>query len=128
MPERRKRGGHLFSKHRFLSAQWLGFLADDAWLTLARHANGMADRLAAGLAGIGLAPVWPVEANLVFMVLPKAIDARLRAAGATYYVRDSSSLPAHMKVGPEHMLVRLVTSFATSPAEVDRFVDMCTRM
>jgi threonine aldolase len=127
MPERRKRGGHLFSKHRFLSAQWLGFLADDAWLTLARHANAMADRLAVGLAAAGLAPVWPVEANLVFVVLPHALDARLRAAGATYYVRDSASLPATVRPARDDKLVRLVTSFATSAAEVDRFLDVCTR-
>jgi threonine aldolase len=127
MPERRKRSGHLFSKHRFLSAQMLGFLADDAWLALARHANAMADRLAAGLAKVGLTPIWPVEANLVFIALPKAADARLRAAGATYYVRDSASLPNHVTVGPDTLLVRLVTSFATRAADVDRFVDLCTR-
>jgi threonine aldolase len=125
MPERRKRGGHLLSKHRFLSAQFLGFLADDAWLTLARHANAMADRLAAGLAAAGFAPVWPVEANIVFVALPKKIDARLRAAGATYYVRHSGSLPSHVSIGPDEMLVRLVTSFATDTAEIDRFVELC---
>ena len=67
MPERRKRGGHLVSKHRFLAAQFEAFLADDLWLRLARHANAMADRLAAGLAAAGLSPVWPVEANEVFV-------------------------------------------------------------
>jgi threonine aldolase len=125
MPERRKRGGHLISKHRFLAAQFLGFFADDAWLTLARHANAMADRLAAGLAAAGLPPVWPVEANLVFAVLPKPLDARLRAAGATYYVRHSASLPKHVTVGADAVLVRLVTSFATAADEVDRFVALC---
>ena len=66
--------------------------ADDCWLRLARHANAMADRLAAGLAAIGRAPAWPVEANLVFVVLPKAVEARLKAAGARYYVRRSAKL------------------------------------
>src|SRR5262249_4787734 len=89
MHERRKRGGHLLSKHRFLAAQLQAFLADDNWLTWARHANGMADRLAKGLAAAGIAPVWPVEGNLVFVVLPQHADARLRAAGASYYARDS---------------------------------------
>ena len=37
---RRKRGAHLFSKHRFLSAQMLAYLTDDLWLDLARRANG----------------------------------------------------------------------------------------
>ena len=54
MGERRKRAGHLLSKHRFLAAQFEAFLHDDCWLRLARHANAMADRLAAGLAKAGL--------------------------------------------------------------------------
>ena len=87
MHERRKRGGHLVSKHRFVAAQFAGFLADANWLTWARHANRMADRLAHGLARHSVAPVWPVEANIVFVVLPPAADARLRAAGASYYAR-----------------------------------------
>ena len=39
--ERRKRGGHLLSKHRFIAAQFLAYLADDRWLDLARHANAI---------------------------------------------------------------------------------------
>ena len=70
MAERRKRGGHLVSKHRFIAAQIEAYLAGDLWLKLARHANAMADRLAAGLAAAGLHPVWPVEANEVFVALP----------------------------------------------------------
>ena len=76
MSERRKRGGHLVSKHRFIAAQIEAYLADDLWLKLARHANAMADRLAAGLAAAGLHPVWPVEANEVFAALPLAVDTR----------------------------------------------------
>ena len=53
MAERRKRAGHLLSKHRFLALQFEAFLANDCWLRLARHANAMADRLAAGLAAVG---------------------------------------------------------------------------
>jgi threonine aldolase len=127
MGERRKRGGHLLSKHRFLAAQFQGFLAQDCWLRLARHANAMADRLAAGLAAAGLAPVWPVEANLVFVIIPKSLDARLRAAGASYYVRHTASLPAGVTIGPDRMLVRLVTSFATRQAEVDRIVELAAK-
>jgi threonine aldolase len=85
MMERRKRGGHLLSKHRFLAAQLEAYLADGLWLRLARHANAMADRLAAGLVDLGLGPVWPVEANAVFVLLPSAVDAQLRAAGARYH-------------------------------------------
>src|SRR6266581_2525783 len=119
--ERRKRGGHLLSKHRYIATQFLAYLADDRWLALARHANAMADKLAAALTGMGLRPVWPVEANLVFVVLPRVLDAKLKAAGADYYVRSSGTL----QIGPDNVLVRLVTSFATGEEEIDRFVNLC---
>ncbi len=127
MGERRKRAGHLLSKHRFLAAQFQAFLAGDCWLRLARHANAMADRLAAGLAAAGLAPVWPVEANLVFVTITRALDARLKAAGARYYVRNSASLPAGIAMATDDLLIRLVTSFATAEAEVDRFVQLAAK-
>lgn len=124
MSERRKRSGHLVSKHRFVAAQIEAFLAGDLWLRLAQHANAMADRLASGLTGAGLVPVWPVEANEVFVTLPSAIDARLRSAGAIYYPWITGALPAGGELPADHILVRLVTSFATSADEVDRFIEI----
>ncbi|MGB6538567.1 MAG: low specificity L-threonine aldolase [Xanthobacteraceae bacterium] len=121
--ERRKRAGHLLSKHRFLAAQLAAFLADDLWLKLARHANAMADRLAGKLEALGLPPVWPVEANLVFVVLPRALDAKLKSAGARYYLRPSSGLA----LAEDRVLARLVTSFATQDDEIERFVDLCRK-
>jgi threonine aldolase len=124
MAERRKRGGQLLSKHRFIAAQFEAFLADDLWLKLARHANGMADRLAQGLAGAGTKPVWPVEANEVFVFLEEKIDARLRAAGGTYYPWKSQGLPPGIAPAQGSTLVRLVTSFATRAQEVDCFIEI----
>jgi threonine aldolase len=122
MPERRKRAGHLLSKHRFLAAQLDAYLQDDLWLDLARHANRMADRLAQGLSAAGVKPVWPVEANEVFVPLSAETDRRLKAAGATYHPWYMGSLPAGLMIPPDHTLVRLVTSFSTTEAEVDQFV------
>ena len=121
MAERRKRAGHLLSKHRFLAAQFAAILADGRWLALARHANLTADQLSTKLAAVGLAPVWPVEANLVFVVMPRALDARLKAAGARYYGRTNTNLKLH----PDEILARLVTSFATKEDEIERFVQLC---
>jgi threonine aldolase len=115
MPERRKRAGHLFSKQRFLAAQFEAFLNDDYGLTLARHANAMADVLAARLKAVGIRVLWPVEANLVFAAMPKTLDAKLKAAGAAYYVRRSDGLPE------DEVLVRMVTSFATTEGEIEQF-------
>ena len=102
MAERRKRGGHLVSKHRFIAAQIEAYLAGDLWLKLARHANAMADRLAAGLAAAGLHPVWPVEANEVFAALPLTVDTRLKAAGASYYPWTTDALPDGVDAGARY--------------------------
>jgi len=121
MAERRKRGGHLLSKHRLLAAQFEAFFADDYWLTLARHANTMADKLADGLRRAGLRIVWPVEANLVFALLPEHLDRKLKAAGAAYYVRRADMLPPEMRQD-DTVLARMVTSFATTEDEVENFI------
>ncbi len=126
MSERRKRGGHLLSKHRFIAAQMEAYLADDLWLKLARHANAMADRLGEGLAAAGYQPVWTVDANEVFVALPQRIRERLLAAGASFYPWMTGSLPKGNSLPHEHGLVRLVTSFATKPGEVEHFLATVT--
>jgi threonine aldolase len=120
MPERRKRAGHLVSKHRFIAAQIEAYLADDLWLRLARHANSMAECLSERLAGIGLTPVWPVEANEVFIALPDYSIERLTKAGASFYRWATRSADAKASQGGD--IVRLVTSFATTPEEIEQFV------
>jgi threonine aldolase len=122
MPERRKRGGHLLSKHRFVAAQMEAYLTDGLWLKLARHANAMADRLANALTAAGRVPVWPVEANEVFVALPARIDARLKAAGAVYYPWSTPQPVPGAHDAEDANLVRLVTSFATTVEEIERFV------
>jgi threonine aldolase len=126
MAERRKRAGHLVSKHRFLAAQLDAWLTGDLWLDLARHANQMADRLLERLRNAGFRVPWPVEANEVFLILPAGADARLKAADASYYPWVTGSLPADVTLGPGEVLVRLVTSFATTAGEVDRFVEVAS--
>lgn len=112
---RRKRGGHLLSKGRYLAAQMLAMLEGNRWLEWASHANAMAHRLARGLAAKGVNCAHPVEANILFPLWPAGTSARLRAAGADFY-----DMPA-----PEGMeAARLVTSWATTEAEVHAFLDL----
>ena len=109
---RRKRGGHLFSKMRFLAVQWDAYVTGDLWLRNAAHANAMATRMADGLAAIdGVELTRPVEANIVFPRLTAAIIEGLEADGFQFYERGGENV------------VRLVCAFATTAAEVDRFID-----
>ena len=110
---RRKRAGHLFSKMRFLAAQFDAYLADDLWRRNARHANAMASRLAAGLEAVpGARFAFPVDANELFVHLPVPVIEGLLAAGFAFYRWE-----------PEGDLVRLVTAFDTDPAAVDAFIE-----
>jgi threonine aldolase len=109
---RRKRGGHLFSKHRFLSAQMEAYLSDGLWLRLARQANAMGQRLVLGLRE-RQALVPPADANMLFPEWAAGHHERLEAAGAAYY-----RLPA--PEGRER--ARLVASWSTTEADVDRFL------
>jgi threonine aldolase len=120
---RRKRGGHLLSKGRLLSAQLEGYFENDHWLANARHANAMAARLSQGLTAIpGVRLAWPTEANEVFAIIPRALDAKLKGAGANYHPWSELSLPANETVRPDEILVRLVTAFATTEGEIERFL------
>lgn len=109
---RRKRGGQLWSKMRFLAAQFDAYLADDLWLANARHANAMATMLGRGLAGIPGAKIeFPVEANEVFVTLPEPVIRGLEADGFSFYRWEEGG-----------QLLRLVTAFNTDPAHVEAFL------
>jgi len=118
---RRKRGGHLFSKHRFLSAQMDSYLTDDLWLELARKANRAADRLAEGILQVpGASLMHPVEANAVFASWPRKGHIKAQEAGAKYYHWPFDQ----PLVGPpdETISARLVCNWATTDAEIDTFL------
>ena len=79
---RRKRGGHLQCKGRYLAAQILAMLDGDLWLENARAANAAAVEIAKGG---GARLLHPVEANEVFMELDAAEREALRAQGFDFY-------------------------------------------
>ncbi len=112
-PFRRKRGGHLFSKMRFLSAQLVAYLEDDLWLKNALHANQMATKLTKGLQKLpGVKIIFPVEANEIFVEFAPAILQALQEAGFKFYIFDNKQL------------VRLVTAFNTLPGDVEKFIEV----
>jgi len=118
---RRKRGGHLFSKHRYLSAQMQAYLEDGLWLRLARTANAAGARLARGIDAIdGASLVGPADANMVFAVLPRSAHRRALDAGAVYYPWPGP----WQEDGPDDqpLCARMVCSWCTSDAEVDRLL------
>jgi len=123
MPYLRKRSGVLFSKNRFIAAQFLAYFEDGLWLELARHANAMANALVDAIGASGKARLaWTPEANEVFAVMPTADFKRLQAAGAFLYAWQP---PADMEVELRdgEILARLVTSFETQQEDIARFAE-----
>jgi threonine aldolase len=115
---RRKRGGHLWSKMRFLAAQFDAYLKNDLWLKNAAHANAMATDLAEGLARVpGSKLAHPVEANEVFVDLPEAVIRGLVADG----------IPIRRWLGEDRTLLRLVTAFNTKVTDVAAFIERAQR-
>jgi threonine aldolase len=110
---RRKQGGQLASKMRFLSAQWLGLLRDDVWLRNAAHANSMAQLLEKRVSSIrSLKLAYPRQANAVFVKLPDRAVQRLHKKGWHFYT----------DVAP-HGEARLMCSWDTRLEDVETFVD-----
>jgi threonine aldolase len=107
-----KQAGQLNSKMRLVSAAWLGLLNNDVWLANARHANAMADRLAAKIKPLpGVKIMAPVEANAVFAEIPPNVQAMLRQKSWRFYTFLGTTG------------CRLMCSWDTDPATVDRFAE-----
>jgi threonine aldolase len=116
-----KRAAQLFSKARFVSAQFEAYFRDGLWLETAAHSNAMATRLADALRrSERMRLAWEPQANEVFAVIGQDDAARLGHAGAVFYPWHA---PASFKgkLAGDEAIYRFVTSFATTPAEVDAF-------
>lgn len=107
---RLKRAGHVASKLRFQSVQLDAYLTEGRWLQTAAVANTTMRRLVAGLADLGITPVASPDVNIVFLRLDDAVTDAFEQSGVAFYRM-------------EDQLVRLVTSFATTDAEVDDALD-----
>lgn len=110
LPYLRKTDMQLASKMRFISAQLIALLTDDLWRRNAAHANAMAARLAAAVAGIdGVTVTKPTQANAVFAVLPADVTARLQDR-FHFYTWDQATGE-----------VRWMCAWDTTTDDVDRF-------
>jgi threonine aldolase len=108
LPHLRKRAGHLFSKHRYLAAQMVGYLEDGLWLDCARRANAMAAALAETLRGAGAQILHPVDANMIFARIAPSHAQALRDSGAVFHPWPSDGEGAY----------RFVMSWATTAEEI----------
>ncbi|MEV7569594.1 threonine aldolase family protein [Streptomyces tanashiensis] len=111
MKHLRKLSMQLASKMRFVSVQLEALLAKELWLRNARHANAMAQRLAAGVRGVdGVEILYPVQANAVFARLPHEVSRRLQERFRFYFWDEAAGD------------VRWMCAFDTKEDDVDAFL------
>ena len=114
---RRKRGAHLFSKHRYLSAQMAAYLEDDLWLEMGRAANTRAAPLARGLdAAQGVEMLHPVEANMLFPQMPRALHRAAMEVGHYYLWPGGASRD---RPDDKALTSRMVASWCTTDEDVE---------
>lgn len=105
----RKQSAQLFSKMRFVAAQFLAYFENDVWKENATHANKMAAVLAQKASEMGVQITQKAEANGVFAILDDAISEKLLQE-YFFYPWDEN----------RHE-VRWMTSFDTSADDVNHF-------
>lgn len=107
----RKQSMQLYSKMRFVGAQFLAYFENDLWKKTAIHANNMAKLLRAEVAKIPEIEITqPVDANGIFAIVPREIIEPLQNS-FYFYIWDDTK--------PE---VRWMTSFDTTEKEIFEFV------
>lgn len=107
----RKQGAQLFSKNRFIAAQFDAFLKDGLNLRLASQSNSMAKYLENKLKGIkGVIISRPVETNVVFAIIHPDLCEKLMKKHY-FYIWD--------EITGE---VRWMCSYNTTKEDIDKFV------
>jgi threonine aldolase len=120
----RKRAAQLFSKSRFVAAQFDSYFEGGLWLETARHANAMTARLAGHVRGSKrLRLAWEPQANELFAIIDRGLMERLQAAGIVFYEWHAPH-GFYGEISASEVMCRFVTSFATTEAEVDRFGEL----
>jgi threonine aldolase len=109
----RKQNMQLASKMRFMAAQFEALLATDLWRRNAANANAMARRLADAMRGVPrLEIAYPVQANGVFVTLPKRAFSALRERMFFYEWAE---------VDAERTMARWMCAWDTTAEDVDGF-------
>ncbi|KAF7555955.1 hypothetical protein G7Z17_g1781 [Cylindrodendrum hubeiense] len=114
-----KRAAQLFSKSRFVSAQFEAYLENDLWIDLARHSNKMAADLADTFShSLSSRLIRTPQANEVFVILEKNTIALLESNSVVFSIWPASD---ELEIRDDEQLCRFVTSFETTEDDINRF-------
>ncbi len=106
----RKQATQLYSKMRYIAAQFIPYLKEDIWMENARESNRAARRLFEGMETVpGVKITQAVQSNAVFFTAPEGIREQLRQR---YFFYDWNEA-----IGE----ARLVCSWDTSMDDIEQF-------
>jgi threonine aldolase len=108
----RKQSAQLYSKMRYLSAQYLAYFQDGLWLQNAKHSNAMAHYLAEQIRNLpGVRFTQKVEANSLFLILPEEAIRKMLEHYFFYMWNENTNE------------IRLVCSWDTTQSDADAFAN-----
>lgn len=108
----RKQTTQLYSKMRFISAQFIPYLNENIWLENAKRSNDAAQKLYNEISSIeGIEITQPVQSNALFLILSREIADKLRERYFFYDWDESRNE------------VRLVCSWDTTDEDIRDFVE-----
>lgn len=107
-----KQHGSLLAKGRIMGVQFAELFRENLYFDLARQANRAAEKLSQSIVGAGFALRAETETNQVFAVLPLDLVKTLQQH-FSFYVWE--------KYDDEWAVIRLLTTWATDPEQLERF-------
>ena len=114
---RRKQAMQLCSKMRFVAVQFDAYFENDLWKRNAEHSNRMAQLLYKAVKDIpGVKVVYPVQANGVFVQLPRKVWTELQKHYFFYDWDESADI------------VRWMCAFDTTEADINAFVSLLKKL
>jgi len=109
-----KQKGAMLAKGRVLGIQFLELFKDDLFFEIGKHSNKMAFEISSSLKNLGYDFLGEPSSNQIFPILPnKLIDSLL----------EKYDFYKWSKVDEDNSAVRLVTSWATEEAIIDKFIE-----
>lgn len=113
LPYHIKQRGALLAKGRILGLQFRELFQDGLYFEAAAYANDMARKLAAAFLTKGYTLASPVETNQLFPIVPDSLIETMEQ-DFRFYVWE--------KLSGGQSILRLVTSWATDPKQIDALI------
>ncbi|MEM9332614.1 MAG: low specificity L-threonine aldolase [Pseudomonadota bacterium] len=115
----RKQMGHLFSKTRFVTAQFQAYFEGDLWLKLARHSNSIGNALEKMVSQSNrIRLAWPSKTNQIFFIAKRSEASVWLEAGARFHPFPTPRSLVE-EVRPDEQVYRLVASYISTQADVE---------